>query len=87
MTPLRTLRHSVARVLRTHYPAFLFGIPGSAPSCSVFCYHEVDPDLFADDLRFLAENGYRTLGVHEFVETASRGGDPRAVLLLSLIHI
>jgi len=81
MTPLRTLRHSVARVLRTHYPAFLFGIPGSAPSCSVFCYHEVDPDLFAGDLRFLAENGYRTLGVHEFVETASRGGDPRAVLL------
>ena len=81
MTPLRTLRHSVARVLRTHYPAFLFGIPGSAPSCSVFCYHEVDPNLFAGDLRFLAENGYRTLGVHEFVETASRGGDPRAVLL------
>jgi peptidoglycan/xylan/chitin deacetylase (PgdA/CDA1 family) len=81
VTPLWSLRHSVARVLRTHYPAFLFGIPGSAPSRSVFIYHEVDPETFAGDLRFLAENGYRTLGVHEFVELASGGRDDRAVLL------
>src|SRR5436853_1262005 len=80
MSPsFRTLRQSATRLLRTHYPGFLFGITWSAPSCPVFCYHEVDPETFAGDLGFLAENGYRTLSTREFVEGAARDG--RAVLL------
>ncbi|HEU5304959.1 MAG TPA: polysaccharide deacetylase family protein [Gemmatimonadales bacterium] len=82
MSPdLRTVRHSATRLLRTHYPRFLFGIPGPSPSCPVFCYHEVDPEVFAGDLRFLAENGYRTLSTCEFFEAVSSAGGERAVLL------
>jgi hypothetical protein len=75
MTPdIRILRHSVTRLLRTQYPPFLLGI-GPRPPCSVFCYHEVDRAAFTDDLRFLAENGYRTLSTGEFVEASSFGGE------------
>jgi len=82
MSPgFRTLRQSATRLLRTHYPGFLFGIPRSGPSCPVFCYHEVDQETFAGDLGFLAENGYRTLSTREFVEGGCPAGDGRAVLL------
>jgi peptidoglycan/xylan/chitin deacetylase (PgdA/CDA1 family) len=82
MSPdLRTLRRSAARLLRTRYPAFLFGIPGPRPSRPVFCYHEVDAEIFGGDLRFLAENGYRTLSTCEFFEAVSSKREHRAVLL------
>jgi peptidoglycan/xylan/chitin deacetylase (PgdA/CDA1 family) len=78
---LRTLRHSAARLLQTYRPGFLFGMPGAPPVCPAFCYHEVDAQVFADDLRFLGENGYRTLTTREFVEAVASGREERAVLL------
>ena len=75
----RNLR-ALLRLSRTHYPGFIFGLPvtGGTP---VFTYHDVEPKEFAGDLEFLARNGYRTLGLDEFV--ATRKNPPGRCVLLT----
>lgn len=70
----RWRRHgrALSRLLRTRYPPFVFGLPRRSRQAPVFVYHEVDAAGFEADLRFLAENGYRTLGAGEFVACAGR---------------
>ena len=76
---LRRQWRSFSRMLRTHYPPFLFGFPQRRSLTPVFVYHEVDPKQFEADLRFLSDNRYRTLTPGEFL--ASDGRVPSAVLL------
>ncbi len=75
----RRRRRSLGRLLRTRYPPFLLGLPRWSPQAPVFVYHEVEAAAFEADLRFLTENGYRTLGADEFVACGGRAA--RAVLL------
>ena len=74
---------SVAGILKTHYPRFLLGLPLARGEIPVFIYHDVDAVGFASDLQFLQINGYRTLGLEEFL--AARGskssGHGRRILL------
>ncbi|MDB6087280.1 MAG: hypothetical protein JWN85_64 [Gammaproteobacteria bacterium] len=74
---------SVAGVLKTRYPRFLLGLPLSRGEIPVFIYHDVDPVGFARDLQFLQINGYRTLGLEEFLAArgSKSGGDGRRILL------
>ncbi|HEY8519465.1 MAG TPA: polysaccharide deacetylase family protein [Gammaproteobacteria bacterium] len=63
---LRRLRRSLARVVHTRYPAFLFGGRVPRDEIPVFTYHDVTAETLARDLEFLADNGYRTIGLDEF---------------------
>jgi peptidoglycan/xylan/chitin deacetylase (PgdA/CDA1 family) len=75
------LRRSLARVARTRYPAFLFGAPLARGEIPTFTYHDVDADSLTADLTFLRENGYRTVGIDEFMRCARDGKAERRVLL------
>lgn len=84
MTPwssVRRLARSVGRVLRTHYPGFLFGRPLRPGAVPVFVYHDVEAEQFAGDLAYLRANGYRTLVTDEFLGRVGRPDAGRAVLL------
>jgi hypothetical protein len=74
---------SVGGILRTRYPPFLLGLPLSSSEIPVFIYHDVEPVAFAHDLQFLQNNGYRTLGLDEFLASRDHksGGRGRRILL------
>jgi peptidoglycan/xylan/chitin deacetylase (PgdA/CDA1 family) len=72
---------SVRRVLRTHYPAFIFGFPLQHAEVPVFVYHDVKQDDFAADLDFFQENGYEPLGIDEYVQSRQHADSRKAVLL------
>lgn len=72
----------MARIARTHYPGFIFGLPLARAEIPVFNYHDVEPQGLDADLEFLRRNGYRTLGLEEFLAARERKSSPgRAVLL------
>jgi peptidoglycan/xylan/chitin deacetylase (PgdA/CDA1 family) len=82
MSPAGRMARSVGRVFRTHYPGFVFGLPLRPDEIPVFTYHDVARDQFSRDLDFLQHNGYRTLGLEEFVRAATGEFRPgRSVLL------
>jgi hypothetical protein len=74
--------HSVASIFRTRYPLFLLGLPLARREIPVFVYHDVEPGSFAGDLEFLRANGYRTVGLDEFIASGGnrKGGDKRVLL-------
>jgi peptidoglycan/xylan/chitin deacetylase (PgdA/CDA1 family) len=75
MNDLGRLLRTAARVSRTRYPAFIFGLPLARTEIPVFIYHDVETAAFARDLEFLSSNGYRTLSLGEYLaarETKSR---------------
>ena len=76
---LRRRWRSFSRLLRTRYPAFVFGFGRRTAHSPVFVYHEVDAAQFEADLRFLSANGYRTLSAEEFL--ACDGRVPGGVFL------
>ncbi len=79
---LSRLARTVGRVAQTRYPAFVLGRPLGRDEIPVFTFHDVDAEAFARDLEYLQENGYRTLGLDEYLaarERRARVG--RAVLL------
>jgi peptidoglycan/xylan/chitin deacetylase (PgdA/CDA1 family) len=77
------LVRTVGRVMRTHYPRFLFGLPVKRGDVPVFTYHEADPAGFAQDLAFLAENGYRTLGLEEYLSQSPGSSDTSRRVVLT----
>ncbi len=78
---LRRLGRSLRRLMQTRYPSYLYGPPRGVDLCPAFIYHDVTSSEFEGDLRFLHDNGYRTLSTEEFVEQARQASDGRAVLL------
>jgi Polysaccharide deacetylase len=78
----RALR-GAGNVLRTRYPLFLLGLPASRREIPVFIYHDVKMAEFARDLEFLRTNGYRTIGLDEFLTggESKSGGRGKRVLL------
>jgi peptidoglycan/xylan/chitin deacetylase (PgdA/CDA1 family) len=82
MNDLGRLLRTAARVSRTRYPRFIFGLPLTRGEIPVFTYHDVEPESFAHDLEFLRSNGYRTLSLEEYLAARSRPHRlGRAVLL------
>lgn len=82
MSSGRRIARGLGRVLRTHYPGFLFGLPLRRGEIPVFTYHDVEPVSFRGDLQFLQRNGYRALSLDEFIARSSgTGGPERSVLL------
>jgi len=69
------LMRTLARISRTRYPGFVFGLPLSRREIPVFIYHDVEPTAFTRDLEFLRRNNYRTLGLEEYI--AAREGKTR----------
>ena len=82
MNDLGRLLRTAARVSRTRYPGFIFGLPLARGEIPVFTYHDVETQVFARDLEFLRGNGYRTLGLEEYLAARNAGRRlGRAVLL------
>lgn len=82
MNDLGRLLRTAARVSRTRYPGFIFGLPLPRGEIPVFTYHDVQTQAFARDLEFLHDNDYRTLSLDEYLAARNathRAG--RAVLL------
>lgn len=76
MNDFGRLLRTAARVSRTRYPAFIFGLPLPRAEIPVFIYHDVETASFARDLEFLSSNGYRTLSLGEYL--AARDSKSRA---------
>ncbi|HET6453926.1 MAG TPA: polysaccharide deacetylase family protein [Armatimonadota bacterium] len=55
---------TVIDVISLRYPSFVYG--GQIRGVPVFCFHEVEPESFEAQLRFLSQNGYRTITTDEF---------------------
>ena len=53
MNDLGRLLRTAARVSRTRYPGFIFGLPLARGEIPVFTYHDVETQEFARDLEFL----------------------------------
>lgn len=88
--PLRKLaRHAraageVARDLTLgRYPDFVTGGPLPRGDVPVFVFHSLEPESFGSKLRYLAENGYRTLSADEYFRAlmGARPAPDRAVVL------
>lgn len=79
---LEELRQELG-ALRRHYPAFVTGGGDVAGTVPVFVFHSILPDSFEAQLRYLRDNGYRTLGTDEFLSFLRNEWQPpeRAVLL------
>ena len=70
------------RLLQRRFPDFVYG--GRLSGIPVFGFHEVEPNRFERQLKFLRDNGYRTLTMEEYYERVCTGradGSERAVLL------
>jgi peptidoglycan/xylan/chitin deacetylase (PgdA/CDA1 family) len=88
--PLPRLARSAAEawevprdLLLGRYPGFVTGgtlLPGEVP---VFAFHDAEPEDFGRKLGYLADNGYRTLSIDEYVAVIrqDRPAPERAVLL------
>lgn len=82
MNDIGRLLRTAARISRTRYPGFIFGLPVARGEIPVFTYHDVETQDFARDLEYLHGNGYRTLSLEEYLAARNGGGRlSRAVLL------
>jgi peptidoglycan/xylan/chitin deacetylase (PgdA/CDA1 family) len=82
MSDFGRLLRTAARVSRTRYPAFIFGLPVRHGEIPVFTYHDIETPALTSDLEFLRSNGYRTLGLDEYLAARDGKVSPgRAVLL------
>ena len=70
-------------LLLGRYPAFVTGGPLSQGEIPVFVFHGAEPEAFGRKLRHLADNGYETLAVDDYVAVlrGERPAPPKAVLL------
>jgi peptidoglycan/xylan/chitin deacetylase (PgdA/CDA1 family) len=83
MNEFGRLCHGIGRIAKTRYPRFIFGLSPARGEIPVFTYHDVEAGSFARDLEFLRDNGYRTLGLDEYlgVRQGRFPHAPRSVLL------
>ena len=83
MSGARRALRGAGNVLRTRYPLFLLGLPTPRHEIPVFIYHDVETESFSRELEFLRANGYRTIGLDEFIAAGERksAGRERRILL------
>ena len=63
----RRFCRNLKRLSHVHYPSFIHGKAIEETENLVFVYHDVSSKSFESDLQFLKMNGYRTIGIEEFV--------------------
>jgi peptidoglycan/xylan/chitin deacetylase (PgdA/CDA1 family) len=70
-------------LLLRRYPPFVTGGDLPRGHVPVFVFHSVAPAVFGRRLQYLADNGYRTLSVQEYLDvlTGARPAPERAVVL------
>ncbi len=83
---IKTLKNAVKLAVELGvgaYPPFVYGKPYQ--DIPVFAFHGVSAKSFERELRYLKENGYRTLDADEYyaMETGQIAKDPKAVVLTS----
>jgi hypothetical protein len=83
MNDIGRLLRTAARVSRTRYPGFIFGLPLARGEIPVFTYHDVETQVFARDLEFLRSNGYRTLSLEEYLTARNDGHRVNRAALLT----
>jgi hypothetical protein len=83
MNDIGRLLRTAARVTRTRYPGFIFGLPLARGEIPVFTYHDVETQVFARDLEFLHSNGYRTLCLEEYLAARNSGRVPSRCVMLT----
>lgn len=80
MSLLAEVSHELTSALRA-YPEFVKGArppePGEIP---IFVFHTIEPERFDSQLRYLVENGYRTIDLAEYLaiiqgRAQARGGE------------
>ncbi len=88
--PLRRLkRHAEAALevprdlLLGRYPDFVTGGPLPRGHVPVFVFHQLEPETFGRQVRYLADNGYVTLSVEEYFQflVGGRPAPDKAVVL------
>jgi peptidoglycan/xylan/chitin deacetylase (PgdA/CDA1 family) len=62
----------LGHMAKTRYPLFFWGFPLARAELPIFIYHDVSTEAFARDLEFLRVNGYRTIGLDEFMASGDR---------------
>ena len=70
-------------LLLGRYPEFVLGGPLPRGHVPVFVFHSLDPEIFGAKVRYLADNGYVTLGADEYFQVlmGSRPAPEKAVVL------
>jgi hypothetical protein len=65
------------------YPEYVYSGGGPAEHVPVFVYHTIRPSRFKADLRYLQENGYRTIGMEDLRKhlAGERRAPERSVVL------
>ena len=67
----------LSHIAKTRYPLFFWGFPLARSDLPIFIYHDVSTEAFARDLEFLRVNGYRTIGLDEFMASDNRKAPTR----------
>lgn len=65
---LRKFVRTIKRISQTYYPGFIFNTRSYPNSVPVFVYHDIQPEDFEADLRFLKINGYITISIDDFLK-------------------
>jgi len=70
-------------LLLGRYPEFVLGGPLPRGHVPVFVFHSLDPEIFGAKVRYLADNGYVTLGADEYFQVlmGTRPAPEKAVVL------
>ena len=89
------MEHSIKDQISIEIKAFFKGYPKFVYSKNnnlvldgipVFVYHTIDPELFEAHLKYLDDNGYKTLTIHEFYEliTENKSNEDKKLVLLTI---
>ncbi len=76
-------RRTLAGPMTTRYPGFLFGLPLPRDEVPIFNYHEVTPQELEQDLEYLHNNAYVTLGIDEYLQATFEKKRPRRCVMLT----
>ncbi len=71
LSKLQDVTTMALRVVQRRLPDFVYG--GALTGIPVFAFHDVEPGEFERQLRFLADNGYRTLTMDEYTDLVVSG--------------
>ncbi len=74
---VRRAARGLGHVVNTRYPLFFWGFPLPRTHLPIFTYHDVSTEAFTRDLEFLRVNGYRTIGLDEFMASDNRKAPTR----------
>ena len=69
---VRRAARSLSHIVKTRYPQFFPGFPLARTDFPAFIYHDVATEAFARDLELPRVDGYRSIGLDEFMVSGNR---------------